>query len=603
MLALAALGAGCEPAAAPPVPAETAAPTPRAAQAELFVDATAAAGLDFVHWNGMSGELYFCEMVGPGAALFDVDNDGDLDLFLVQGHMLGAGKTADDALFPPRHPLPAMDRLYRNDLEIHPDGSRTLRFTDITAESGLRSGGYGMGVATADVDGDGWMDLYVTNLGSNQLWRNRGAGPDGRVTFEDVTAQAGAAAAGWSVSAAFLDFDRDGWLDLYVGNYVEYSVAADKRCRAPTGAPDYCGPLSYTPEPDLLLRNLGPGADGRIRFENVSSRSGIDREHGGALGVVAADLNLDGWMDVYVANDGVANQLWINQGAGADGQVTFVNEALLGGAALNRDGQPEAGMGVDAGDVDNDGDEDLFLAHLTQETNTLYRNSGGAQFEDATVTTGLGAPSLEATGFGTAFFDYDNDGWLDLLVLNGAVKHVEALARAGDPYPLHQPNQLFRNLAGEPGGQLRFEEVTGRAGSVFALSEVSRGAAFGDLDNDGDVDVVIGNNAGPARILENRAAAGHSWLGLRLLGPGGRDMLGAWVEVVRAGAPPLWRRLRTGGSYASARDPRLLVGLGEATAVEAVRVRWPSGAGEVFTVPGIDRYVTLREGEGEAAAP
>ncbi len=561
------------------------------AAAEVFRDAGAEAGLDFVHFNGMSGELYFCEMVGPGGALFDYDGDGDLDVFLVQGHMLGAGKDVADALFPPRHPLPLTDRLYRNDLEVHADGSRTLRFTDVTAVSGLEplgDGGYGMGVTAADYDNDGWMDLYVTALGANRLLRNLGDG-----TFRDVTESAGAGDRRWSVSASFFDADNDGWLDLYVGNYVEYSLTTDKRCRAATGAPDYCGPQSYRPESDRLLRNRGGGADGTVTFENVSARAGIERERGGALGVVAADFNLDGWMDVYVANDGAANQMWINQGDGTGGTVTFANEALLGGSALNREGHPEAGMGVDAGDYDNDGDEDIFLAHLIQETNTLYRNTGRGQFEDMTVTAGLGTPSWEFTSFGTAFFDYDGDGWLDLLVLSGAVKHVEALVRAGDPHPLHQPNQLFRNL-----GDGRFAETTAAAGSVFALSEVSRGAAFGDLDNDGDADVLLANNAGPARVLLNRSE-GHHWLGMRFVGASGRDMLGAWVEVVRP-AGSLWRRVSTGGSYASASDPRVLVGLGTDPEAGEVRVQWPGGRRERFAVDGVDCYLTLREGSGDA---
>ena len=267
-------------------------------------------------------------------------------------------------------------------------------------------------------------------------------------------------------------------------------------------------------------------------------------------------------------------------------------------------------MGVDAGDYDNDGDEDLFLAHLTQEPNTIYRNNGRGQFEDATVTTGLGAASWEATGFGTRFIDYDNDGWLDVLVLNGAVKHIEALVRAGDPYPIHQPNQLFRNLGpGQgPGGDgvVRFEEVTARAGAAFHDSEVSRGAAVGDVDNDGDADVLVANNAGPARLLLNRVGQRRPWLGLRLLERDGRrDALGAWVEVVRPRSGSLWRRSSTGGSYASAGDPRVLVGLGDdpevaRDPVEEVRVRWPGGARERFAVDGVGRYLTLREGTGDA---
>lgn len=554
----------------------------------MFIDATADSGLDFVHWNGMSGELYFCEMVGPGAALLDYDGDGDLDLFLVQGSELGVKAP----LFPPQHPLPLSDRLYRNDLLIAPDGTHSVRFTDVTEESGLAAlgtAGYGMGVASGDYDNDGRPDLYITSFGSNRLLHNEGPGAKGQVGFRDVTQETGTDDSRWSVSATFVDIDRDGWLDLYVGNYVDFTLATHKRCRAATGAPDYCGPLSYPPQTDRLLRNLGPGEDGRVTFEDITRRAGIDTATGGALGVVAADFDLDGWLDLYVANDGVANQMWINLGDG-----TFSNQALLGGNALNRDGHPEAGMGVDAGDYDNDGDEDLFLSHLNQETNTLYRNVGGARFEDATISTGLGAPSWEATGFGTAFFDLENDGWLDLLVLNGAVKIIEALARENDPHPLHLPNQLFKNL-----GDGRFEEITAQGGSVFALSEVSRGAAFGDLDNDGDTDVVVANNGGPARLLLNQVGNRNHWLGLRLVGRGGRDMLGAWVEIVLPNKNSLWRRVSSGGGYASARDPRVLVGLGETESVREVRVDWPDGARERFSISEIDQYITLRVGAGE----
>ena len=251
-------------------------------------------------------------------------------------------------------------------------------------------------------------------------------------------------------------------------------------------------------------------------------------------------------------------------------------------------------MGVDAGDYDNDGDEDLFLSHLNQETNTLYRNAGGARFEDATINTGLGMPSWDATGFGTAFLDFENDGKLDLLVLNGAVKIIEALVRRNDPHPLHLPNQLFKNIGGG-----RFEEATAQGGPVFTLSEVSRGAAVGDLDNDGDTDVVVANNAGPARLLLNQIGDQNHWLGLRLVGRDGRDMLGAWVEIVLAEGESLWRRVSSGGSYASARDPRVLVGLGETESVREVRVQWPDGSRESFTIPEIDHYMTLSLGAGQ----
>ncbi len=545
-----------------------------------FTDRAEEVGIDFVHFNGMSGEFYISEMMGAGGAMFDLDNDGDLDIYLVQGQMLGPGKTLDQALIPPRGALPLMDRLYRNDLEVHADGTRTLRFTDVTDASGLGVRAYGMGVATGDFDNDGWVDVYRTRLGPNHLFRNNGDG-----TFTDVSDQTGTSDPRWSVSASFVDVDRDGWLDLYVGNYLNHSVDEEIRCFTRTGERDYCGPRHYTPVPDRLYRNRRDGT-----FVDGTAEAQVARDIGSALGVVAADLDADGWADIYVANDGEPNHLWINQ---QDGR--FRNSALLAGAALNSTGSAEGSMGVDAGDFDADGDDDLFMTHLVTETNTLYINDGSALFEDRSAMVGLGVPSLAYTGFGTAWFDFDNDGWLDLLVANGAVRTLEALVRATDPFPLHEPNQLFRNL-----GTGRFEEVTGRAGAVFELSEVSRGAAFGDVDNDGDVDVLVTNNNGPARLLINHVGQRNRWVGLRLVGgPGPRDMLGARVGVFRDEGPTLWRRARADGSYASANDPRVLVGLGEAATVPRIRVVWPSGRVEDWTDIAVGRWTTLKEGTGQ----
>ena len=546
--------------------------------AEWFTERAEAVGLDFVHFNGMSGEYYFEEMVGSGVALLDFDNDGDLDVYLPQGRMLGPGKTLTDAVLPPRMPLPLTDRLYRNDLEVRADGSRTLRFTDVTEASGLDVRSYGMGVATGDVDNDGWVDLYLTTHGPDQMFRNNGDG-----TFTDVSTQTGTSQPGWGISASFVDLDRDGWLDLYVGNYVEHDE--DQKCFTTLGARDYCGPQGFLPVPDRLYRNRGDGT-----FVDVTAASQVARDYGRAMGVVAADVDADGWVDLYVANDNMENQLWINQHDG-----TFRNEALLAGVALNHAGSPEAGMGVDAGDFDADGDEDLFLTHVIRQTNTLYVNDGSGLFEDRSTMSGLGAPSLRYTGFGTLWFDYDNDGWLDLLVVNGAV--TTKLVAATDPHPLHEPNQLFRNL-----GNGRFEEVTARAGTVFELSEVSRGAAFGDLDNDGDMDVVVSNNGGPVRLLRNNVGNRNQWLGLRLVGGSPpRDMLGARVGVFPSDGPPRWRRARTDGSYASAHDPRVLVGLGAATTVPRVRVVWPSGRVEEWADLAVGQWLTLTEGTGREA--
>ena len=547
---------------------------------DLFTDEAEAVGIDFVHFNGMSGEKYYCEMVGSGAAMFDYDNDGDLDVYLVQGKMLGPGKTLADSVFPPRGPLPLKDRLYRNDLAGQENGARALRFTDVTEESGIAGTGYGMGVAAADVNNDGWVDLFVSNFGENQLFRNQGDG-----TFTEVPLPK-ASAPRWSVSAAFLDYDRDGWLDLYVGNYVNFSLSYTKGCFGSTGVVDYCGPLSYDPVPDRLLRNRGDGT-----FQEATAQAQVAREYNGALGVVTADFNQDGWIDLYVANDQRPNHLWINQKNG-----TFSNEAVLAGCAFNKDGKAESSMGVDTADFDNDGDEDLFMTHLRNETNTLYLNDGDGWFEDQSAKTRLAIPSLPFTGFGTAFLDYDNNGWLDVLSLNGHVSTLRALARANDPYPLHQPNQLFRNL-----GDGRFEDVTDRAGKVFELSEVSRGGAFGDIDNDGDTDVLVANNNGRARLMINQTGHGRHWLGLRLVSRElRRDVLGTRVGLFLPDGRVLWRRVRADGSFASANDSRLLFGLGAATGVVKVRAYWMGGGVEEWNDPAVDRYTTLYQGSGRA---
>jgi hypothetical protein len=551
-------------------------------------------GIDFVHFNGMSGELYFVEMTGQGAALFDYDNDGDLDVYMLQGHMLG-GKPIEEATFPPEHPRPLVDRLYRNDLEVKPDGSRVLKFTDVTEESGLSAAGYGMGVAAGDYDNDGWTDLYVTNFGPNRLYRNGGDG-----TFTDVTEASGTGDDRWSVPAAFLDYDADGFLDLYEGNYVDYRIATDKTCTMAVGVPDYCGPRSYDPASDKLFHNRGAASQGQKlpRFEDVTTRVGIDREYGAALGATTADFDGDGRIDLYVANDGSPNQLWLNKVV--DGEVRFENGALLGGCAVNEDGQPEASMGVVAGDFNGDGAEDLFMTHIDRETNTFYLNDGTGLFEDRSQESGLGMSSWQYTGFGTSLIDYDNDGWLDLYIANGAVLLIEEQMRAGEPYALRQKNLLFRNR-----GDARFEPVPEeRAGRVFELLEVSRGVAMGDVDNDGDSDLLVANNAGPARLLINQVGQDRPWLGLRLVGtPSGgdgppRDMLGAKVGLFREGERPLWRLVRTDGSYASSSDPRVLFGLGESPKVESVRVEWPGGRVEEWKDLPVGEYTTLREGSG-----
>jgi enediyne biosynthesis protein E4 len=554
-------------------PAEQA-PAPQ--QADWFVDAAKESGLDFVHFNGMTGDNLYPEIMGPGVALLDYDNDDDLDVFVVQGQMLAENKTVGDALIAPVGEL--RDRLFRNDLTVRPDGTRQLRFTDVTPQSGIDIRTYGMGAAVGDIDNDGWVDIYRTGLDRGVLLRNNGNG-----TFSDVTATSGTDnRGGWGVSSSFVDYDRDGFLDLYVGNYLIYSVAGDVGCLSVAGLADYCPPNSYRAQPDRLFHNRGDGT-----FENVTARALTGGADGPALGVSTADFDGDGWVDIYVGNDGQPNQLWINQKNG-----TFKDVAFAAGAAVSGGGNSEASMGIDAGDFDNDGDEDLFITNWMTQMNTLYVNSGGV-FEDRKAASGLGAPSLAKTGFGAAWFDYDNDSWLDLLAVNGSVSKLEAQARANDPFPLRMASQLYRNL-----GNGRFEDVSPRAGRVFTNQDVSRGAAFGDVDNDGDTDVVVGNAAGPLRLLLNNVVSGHHWLGLRVVNAAGHIVTGARVAVQRPSGPVLWRRSRADGSYASANDPRVLVGLGASAAPVSVRVQWPDGTAESWSDLQVDRWTTVKRGTG-----
>lgn len=520
----------------------------------------------------MSGEYYFCETVGPGLALVDYDLDGDLDLYLVQGAMLG-DKSIEAAVGPPPDG-PLTDRLLRNELVE----TGELRFTDATDAAGISITAYGMGVAVGDYDGDGDPDLYVTNFGPNVLLRNEGDG-----TFTDVTASSGTGDERWSTSAAFLDFDRDGHLDLFVCNYVRFTVANNKECYSETSARDYCGPLSFPPYPDRLYRNRGDGT-----FEDITTSSQIALEYGSGLGVVCADFDEDGWVDIFVSNDALPNQYWLNQRDG-----TFVNDALLAGCAYNKEGAAEASMGVDAADYDGDGDEDLFMTHLDGETNTLYRNEGKGLFDDATHEVGLGLPSENFTGFGTSWIDYDNDGWLDLLVVNGAVKTIERLARAGDPFPLHQTNQLFRNDHG------RFRDVSASQGPAFRISEVSRGAAFGDVDNDGDTDVVIGNNHGPARLLLNRVGQDAPWISIELrTADGTRAAIGSRIELQFEDGSSLFRSVRTAASYCSSNDPRVIFGLSGRPALTRIVAHAPDRQREAWPALPLQQRHQLRLGSG-----
>jgi hypothetical protein len=559
----------------------------------------------------------------PGVALLDYDNDGDLDVFTIQGSMF-SGKVIDQALVPPKSPLSS--RLFRND---------ALRFTDVTEASRIDVRGYGMGAATGDFNNDGCVDLYVTKLGANQFLRNNCDG-----TFTDVTAASRTADPGWSVSAAFVDIDRDGWLDLFVGQYVNYSIQANVVCYSLSGQRDYCPPSAYRARPSHLFRNNRDGT-----FSDITAAAGMATEFGPALGIATADFNRDGWMDLYVANDGAPNQLWINQR-----DRRFTNTALLAGAAMSAEGRLKASMGVDAGDFDGDGDEDLFIGELTGQGADLYVNDGSGVFTESSAQAGLRHRTLPFTTFGAAWLDADNDGLLDLAIVNGAVTHTAEALAANERFRLQQRRQLFRNA-----GKGRFEEITDRAGAAFTTEEVGRGAAFGDLDNDGDTDIVVANDNGPVRVLINTVGSRSHWIGLRLVtkagpaqserragpaaaegrtgpaqgdrrsglavaegrtgpaqgdrrsglavaeGGGGRDALGARVAITLADGTVLWRRARADGSYASANDPRVLVGLGAGQGQVSVTVHWPGGRVEEWKGLQIDRYSSLAEGSGKAA--
>ena len=543
---------------------------------EIFTERARESGIDFVHFNGMSGAHYYPEVMGSGVALFDFDNDGDLDIFLVQGAMLGP-KDVSQATFRPQ--LPLRGRLYRNDSVRHADGTCTLKFVDVTEESGIRATGFGMGVAAADFNNDGWVDLYITNFGHNQMWRNNGDG-----TFTDVTKETGTDVLGWSCSAAFVDYDRDGWLDLFVANYVDFRFTGQKKCLAPSGVEDYCGPLAFNPLPNRLFRNRRDGT-----FEDVTTSSKIGSEFYGALGVLCADFNGDGWPDIFVTNDMRPNQLWINQRDG-----TFKNEALLAGCGLNRDGGPQSSMGIDAGDLFGKGFEDLVITNLTGQYAYIYANDGKGWFDDQSYESGIASATRHSTGFGVRMLDYDNDGSLDLLMVNGGVTLIEEQMRKGSVYPLAQSNLLFHN-----NGKAKFENVTSQAGAAFSLLEVGRGAAFGDIDNDGDIDVVLVNNSGPARLLVNNVGHQKPWIGFRMVGSKyHRDILGTRVAVFRRNAPTLWRRVHSDGSYCSSSDPRVLFGLGDNTEITKVQAHWVSGRVEEWTGLPLGKYTTLREESG-----
>jgi len=519
-----------------------------------FHDATQEAGIDFVHVNGANGQKFVIETIGPGGGFFDYDGDGRLDIYLINGAAV-PGTEYDPA---------PQNALYHN----RGDGT----FVDVTDYTGVGDTGYGMGCAVGDIDNDGELDLYVTNFGANVLYRNEGNG-----TFADVTVAAEVGDEGWGASAAFADIDRDGFVDLYVGNYHNFSYANHRVCsEGGSGLQLYCGPEAFDGVTDVLYRNEGDGT-----FADITAAAGLGSAEGKELGVVFGDVDLDGDPDLYLANDRTLNFLYLNDGTGH-----FADEALLAGVAYNEDGDVEAGMGVDMGDYDNDGDPDLFVTNFQWETNTLYENLGDGTFVDETFPAGLGKDSIAYLAWGTRFFDADNDGDRDLFVANG---HLESDVEQYQNATFPQRNQLFLNV-----GDGRFEEYA-EDGGALSLKRVSRGAAFGDYDDDGDIDVLVANVAAQPTLLRNDGASGH-WVRLQLEGrDSNRAGIGTRVEVTSGGRVQT-DEVRSGASYLSQSDVQLHFGLGTATSIERVVVYWPNGRVEEYAALDVNQEHLLVEG-------
>ena len=518
-----------------------------------FEETVEQAGIDFTHRSGHRDRFVLPEIMGGGAALFDMDGDGDLDLYLVQsGSLIDRSASGGHQLFRNRG-----------------DGT----FENVTKDSGADLRGYGMGVAAGDFDNDGAIDLYVTGFGANTLLKN-----DGHGHFTDVTAKAGVEGYGWTTSAAFLDYDADGWLDLFVVRYLDWRPSAEIECYSLTGVPDYCSPRTYDlPTSSALYHNNRNGT-----FTDVSERAGFHQAVGNGLGVTTGDFDGDGRIDIFVANDSTPNHLWLNQGNGQ-----FREAALLTGCAVDADGRPKAGMGVHAADVDDDGRLDVIVVNLDSESDSFYRNRG-AFFSDDTAAVGLRTASRPFTRFGMALADFDNDGHLDLYEANGRVGRQSELF-SDDPYA--EPNLLFRGIGG------RFVEVTPRGGTRQPLVATSRGAAFGDVDNDGGIDIVVVNRDARPYLLRNVVNARGHWVMFRVVDSHGRDALGAELAM-SVGSRSIRRDVRSAYSYLASNDPRVHVGLGTETAVRGVIVRWPDGAREQFGDFAADKIVTLRRGSG-----
>src|SRR6266699_4146661 len=526
----------------------------------LFVEVPpAASGIRWRHVNGRSPEYYLPETTGAGCAFFDFDNDGWMDIYLVN-----SGKCD---FFTPNPPL--RNALYRN--------NRDGTFTDVTEIAGVSGGGYGMGADDGDYDGDGWPDLFVTQYGRSILYHNNGNG-----TFTDVTDKAGVAAPGWASSAVWFDYDNDGRLDLFVCRFVDFERSKNKFCgNEHTGERYYCVPTAYEPTRSWLFHNNGDGT-----FTDVSQECGIAKVPGKAWGVVATDINNDGWMDLFVACDTVANFLFLNKGNGK-----FEEIGVQAGVAYSQDGRPRSGMGVDSADVFEDGRPALFVTNVDQEMYSLYRNNGDMTFDDMAVPLGLGCLTRLMSGWGVKFLDYDNDGDLDLFIANG---HPD------DQIEKHSTRVTYREplllLHGEGN---RLINVGASAGVAFTKSFAARGMAIGDFNNDGAVDVLVAVNDGAPLLLKNQAARGNHWLGVKLAGrKANPDAIGA--KITWRAADLIRSRLRVGGgSYLSSHDPRVVLGIGKRTKIDILQIRWPqpSGSTENFKDLPIDRYITIVEGK------
>lgn len=531
-----------------------------------LVDIAPNVGLDFTYETGSPDGHYFPQLAGAGVAMFDYDNDGDLDVYFPNGNRRLPSTEADP---------PSTDRLFRREA----DG----RYADVTAASGLGDARFSMGVATGDYDNDGDQDLYVTNFGPDVLYRNKGDG-----TFENVTGAAGIDVPGWSVGAVFTDIDRDGYLDLFVAQYVQYD--SSRQCATPSGVPDWCSPSAFPDVPDILLHNNRDGT-----FSDTSDAAGIRGALGSSLGAISDDFDGDGWPDILVANDGDPNTLWRN-----DGDGTFTEVGALWGAAVSAMGEPEAGMGIVSDDLNADGSIDLLITHLVNEKTTFYRSLGrGAGFVDDSFAAGIGAPSRMLTGFGIAASDLELDGDLDIVVANGRVKRGQAILPGASPAPpfdeLAEPKLVYIN-----DGSAHFTVLEDRTCGACGLIDISRGLVPGDIDGDGDQDFVVLNLAGPARLLENRAPRRGHWVAVRATDPAlRRAAIGATVTV-RAGGHAQARTIRASMGYASAQEPIAHFGLGDAAAIESVEVRWPSGSVEMFRPTCTDCTFEARRGEGTA---